>query len=779
MASLIPGYEYDIFISYRQKDNKHDGWVTKFVDNLKGELEATFKEDVSVYLDENPHDRLQETHNVDKSLEGKLKCLIFIPVLSQTYCDPNSYAWQYEFLAFLKMTENDHFGKDVKLRSGNVASRILPIRIHDLEPEDVKLFEKETGSILRAMDFVFKTASGVNRPLKANEDHPNDNLNKTFYSDQINKVALAIKEIILGMKTEQSQVVKEKDQVREPSKEVREDEKKIDLEKPVKSSKWKLLSTVAVFAILIIAAILAYPKIFKKDTLENLRAKGKISVAVMPFQNMTNDTTWNVWQDGIQDMLITTLSDNPEDISIRQTESVKSLMQSKGITNYATLTPSIAGTISQKLNADIFIYGSIQRAGNKLRVNAKLIDTETEEVLKSVEIDGSNKEESIFDITDSLRKKVTDFLILSKLKKELSPDFQPFTSTYTNSPEAYRYFMYGNIAFEKYDMPTAIKLFLQALAIDSNFNFAALRLASAYSNSGNREEGKKWCLKVYRKREQMPMQLKLWANRSYAMFFETPYEEIKYFRQLLEIDDQLPMVYYGIGRDYLEELFQYDKAIPEFEKALEIYNKWDSKPSWVLDYIQLGRAYHKTGKYKKEKDLYKKAERDFPDHFFLLGSQAILSLTEGDTVAANRYIEKFITTVRENSWSDQDITTNLAWIYSESGIMDKAEKYYQQALSLEPINPTRMNILAYFLIDKDRNVNEGMDLVDKALNLSPDNYEYLDTKGWGLFKQGKFKEALEILQKSWDLRMKDTNYNHEVLLHLEAAKKAVAGQKNN
>jgi len=35
MASLIPGYEYDIFISYRQKDNKHDGWVTEFVENLK------------------------------------------------------------------------------------------------------------------------------------------------------------------------------------------------------------------------------------------------------------------------------------------------------------------------------------------------------------------------------------------------------------------------------------------------------------------------------------------------------------------------------------------------------------------------------------------------------------------------------------------------------------------------------------------------------------------------------------------------------------------------
>jgi hypothetical protein len=48
MSSLVPGYEYDIFISYRQKDNKYDGWVTGFVANLKGELEATFAEEISV-----------------------------------------------------------------------------------------------------------------------------------------------------------------------------------------------------------------------------------------------------------------------------------------------------------------------------------------------------------------------------------------------------------------------------------------------------------------------------------------------------------------------------------------------------------------------------------------------------------------------------------------------------------------------------------------------------------------------------------------------------------
>ena len=52
MPSVVPGYEYDIFISYRQNDNKQDGWVTEFVHTLKNELEATIKDKLSVYFDE-------------------------------------------------------------------------------------------------------------------------------------------------------------------------------------------------------------------------------------------------------------------------------------------------------------------------------------------------------------------------------------------------------------------------------------------------------------------------------------------------------------------------------------------------------------------------------------------------------------------------------------------------------------------------------------------------------------------------------------------------------
>src|SRR5512136_293395 len=155
MSGIIEGYNYDIFISYRQKDNKHDGWVTEFVNNLKGELESTFKEEISVYFDINPHDGLLETHDVDESLKDKLKCLIFIPIISRTYCDTRSFAWHHEFKVFVEMASKDQYGLKVRLPNGNVASRVLPIRIYDLDNEDIKLCESVLGGVLRSVDFIY------------------------------------------------------------------------------------------------------------------------------------------------------------------------------------------------------------------------------------------------------------------------------------------------------------------------------------------------------------------------------------------------------------------------------------------------------------------------------------------------------------------------------------------------------------------------------------------------------------------------------------------------
>ncbi len=198
MASILPDFEYDIFISYRQNDNKYDGWVTEFVNNLNKELEATLKDKLNIYFDANPHDGLLETHSVNHSLESKLKCLIFIPILSKTYCDSKGFAWNHEFLAFIEKTKQDQFGLNIKLASGNVSSRVLPVRIHDLDAEDVKLAESHLGPI-RSVDFIYHSP-GVNRSLRTWDDDIIKNTKQPYYRDQINKVANAINEILRGIK---------------------------------------------------------------------------------------------------------------------------------------------------------------------------------------------------------------------------------------------------------------------------------------------------------------------------------------------------------------------------------------------------------------------------------------------------------------------------------------------------------------------------------------------------------------------------------------------------
>ena len=773
MASLISGYEYDIFISYRQKDNKHDGWVTEFANHLKGELESTFKEEISVYFDIYHHDGLLETNDVDASLNEKLKCLIFIPVISRTYCDPRSFVWEHEFKAFIEQASKDQFGLNITLPDGSVANRVLPVRIHDLDSADIKLCESFLGSVLRGVEFIYKSP-GVNRPLRPKENSSGDNLNKTFYRDQINKVALAVKEIIPGLKAESKLSPEDKISRGKKMEEILEEIQKEKQEKPAKSTKYKIQSGFVITAILVIAAVIAFQKIFRGNPFENLRPSGgRISIAVMPFQNMTNDTAWNVWQDGIQDNLITYLSNFSDLLEVRQTESINYHIKNKGLAN-SPITPSDAGSVSQKLNASVFIYGSIKKAGSIVRINAQLFDSKTEEVLRSFQIEGTSREE-ILPITDSLSVMVRNFLVISVMSKEMNQGFRPYIST--SSSEAYRYYLYGFDAFyNKKDYQAARDWFLQAISADSNLIVAMTMISYSYGDQEMYQEAKKWCTKAYSKIDLASFQEKLHIELNYASYFETPREQINYIKQLLDLVDQLPYSYYRLGLSY-SNLFQYDEAIPVFEKSLAIFNKWDSKPGWIQNYTDLGYAYHITGQLKKEKKLYRKAEKDFPDNPLLIHRQAVMAFTEGDSAAANEYIGKYLSFRKVNSEPESNILSGLADIYTESNIQDKAEENYQRALLLDSENPIRMNDLAYFLINKDRNIDKGLELIDKALESNPEDFNYLHTKGWCLFKQGKYRQALEILQKSWDLRMKNAVYDHSAFLHLEAAKKAVAGQK--
>ena len=312
MASLIPGYNYDIFISYRQKDNRHDGWVSEFVENLKGELESTFKEEVSVYFDINQHDGLLETHDVNESLKEKLRCLVFIPIISRTYCDPKSFAWEHEFKAFVEMASDDRFGLKVKLQGGNVALRVLPVQIHDLKADDRSLVESVLGGFLRGVEFIY-SEPGVNRPLKTDDDE-NSNMNKTKYRNQINKVTNTVNDIIAGLRNETAETGSTREE---------------------NTSEFKM------------------------------NTGRKKSVIVLPFENMSPDKENDYFCDGITEEIINALAKIKDLYVVARTSAFA----------FRGMRIDVRD-IGRKLDVGFLLEGSVRKSGNQLRITAQLINVE-------------------------------------------------------------------------------------------------------------------------------------------------------------------------------------------------------------------------------------------------------------------------------------------------------------------------------------------------------------------------------------------------------------------
>lgn len=427
MPSLLPGYEYDIFISYRHNDNR-SGWVTDFVKALQEELAATIKEPVSVYFDSNPHDGLLETHNVDESLEGKLKCLIFIPILSQTYCDSKSFAWQHEFMAFNKLAKEDQFGRDIKLANGNVANRILPIKIHDLDDEDKSTIENEIGEGLRALEFIYKE-KGVNRSLRAEEESPAKNLNQTSFRNQINKVANAVKEILGAMKSPGAKTQDRPLTIRETS--------------PTKK-KITVVTIVVFISLLLIYGFYSFIRV--NDTGSDSIGK---TIAVLPFVDMTPSNDMEYLGDGIAEEIINSLTTITELKVAGRTSS----FQFKG-------EKVDLHEIGEKLHVDIVLEGSIQKFEDNFRITAQLVRTKDNFHIWSERFD--LKQMNIFKIQDSIAS-----AIVTKLKLTLSSTEKGKIIKKEINEAAYTLFLKGLFKYKEEKFTESVNYLSESIKIDS------------------------------------------------------------------------------------------------------------------------------------------------------------------------------------------------------------------------------------------------------------------------------------------------------------------------
>ncbi|MEQ1585359.1 MAG: tetratricopeptide repeat protein [Cyclobacteriaceae bacterium] len=569
MASVISGYQYDIFISYRHNDNR-SGWVTEFVNALQEELAATIKEPLSIYFDKNPHDGLLETHNVDKSLEGKLKCLIFIPIISQTYCDPKSFAWQHEFVVFNKLAKEDQFGRDIRQSNGNVTNRILPIKIHDLDAEDKLTIENEIGGVLRAIEFSFKS-SGVNRPLTST-DKREENSGKTIYKDQVNKVANAIKEIISAIKSPPP-IMAQSSSVHHPAPAF---QKKSNRKKIVIASFLLLLATAVVF-------------FYQQRSTNNQQLILDKSIAVLPFVDMSPAHDQEYFGDGVAEEIINVLVQIPDLKVIARTSSFQFKGKNEDLKR-----------IGELLGVSNILEGSVRKSADQLRITAQLINVKDGSHLWSKTFDRSPKD--VLLLQDEIAREVARAFKLTLAGNARS------AARITSNEAAYTAYLQGLYFFDQGTLDgnqKATELFTKSIQLDSNFAPAWVELAA-----------NKWRLCVGRVNCPDLPEIKRLAKRgleldpdnatghsTMSIFYRGEFKMKESYEESLkafQLDPRNPRVLRIHGLALLT-MNRVDEAIEISKKSISL------DPVQPNSYRYLGRAYYYSGRFQEAFEVYKKA----------------------------------------------------------------------------------------------------------------------------------------------------------------------------
>jgi TolB-like protein len=190
------------------------------------------------------------------------------------------------------------------------------------------------------------------------------------------------------------------------------------------------------------------------------------SIAVLPFENLSDDKGAAYFADGIQDEILTKLASIADLKVISRTSTAK--YKSK---------PEDLKTVSQQLGVANILEGSVQKAADKVRVNVQLIDARADSHLWAKTYDRDLAD--VFAIQSEVAQEIAD-----SLKAKLSPaEASTVASAPTQDTAAYDLFLKGEFEYrfasaslrpERYDQAAA--WYEQAIARDPNFAVAIAHL---------------------------------------------------------------------------------------------------------------------------------------------------------------------------------------------------------------------------------------------------------------------------------------------------------------
>jgi TolB-like protein/Tfp pilus assembly protein PilF len=326
------------------------------------------------------------------------------------------------------------------------------------------------------------------------------------------------------------------------------------------------------------------------------------SIAVLPFENFSDDKENAYFADGIQDDLLTTLSK----ISDLKVISRTSVMQYRGRANNVR-------EIGKALGVSAVLEGSVRRAGNRVRVNVQLIDATNDEHLWADEYDRELTD--VFAIQSDLADKIA-----TALRAKLSPaEKAQIERKPTENAEAYLAFIQAHGYVTKpdrlpVDLLTAEGLYQRAVQLDPNFALAHANLSRLEST-------------IYHFSDPTPARL----EKARAAF-----------KTATGLQPDLPETHVALGYVYYYGDRDYERALAEFEIAQR------GLPNDSATYLAIAAIQRRQSKWADSTAGFEKAASLDPKDGFIWENLAINYLAMRNYPAAEKTLDRGLAVAPES-----------------------------------------------------------------------------------------------------------------------------------
>jgi non-specific serine/threonine protein kinase len=278
----------------------------------------------------------------------------------------------------------------------------------------------------------------------------------------------------------------------------------------------------------------------KSDSRGGGTRQAEKSIAVLYFENLSGVKEDEYFRDGITEDIITELS-KIKGLNIFSRPTVLAYRDKQ-------VTPA---QIGQQLNAAYVLAGSLRRSGNRLRINAQLVDTHTDFPLWSERYD--RQMEDIFEVQDEIARKIAEALRIT-----LSPQEEAaLASKPTENLQAYDLYLRGKSyarRLTRQDFEFALQMFENATALDPDFALAHAAIANVCAQThyhyGRDPVWLERALAASRKAVALSPQLpEALVAQAWILYAESQYDAAaSCVRQAIERKSDCEGAYYVLGR---------------------------------------------------------------------------------------------------------------------------------------------------------------------------------------------------------------------------------------